>query len=263
LPALTSQMTLNDCVNKKALLKRLMVLWQITALLGCSVSGPVPVLELPQPPIEKINLHWVSKGETLYAIAWRYDVDPMNLARANGLQQPFTVVEGQKLSLLTASTPLTAPVVNASKQAVVSKPKQTSIKVIDHSPAKPLALGAWQWPAVGKVSTGFTQVKNAAHKGIDISGNYGQPVTAANHGVVVYSGSGLAAYGKLLIIKHSDTYLSAYAHNSRLLVAIGSKVKAGEKIAEIGRSGTTHNHLHFEIRKKGRPVNPMSLLPKK
>jgi lipoprotein NlpD len=86
---------------------------------------------------------------------------------------------------------------------------------------------------------------------------------AANHGIVVYSGSGLPAYGKLLIIKHGDTFLSAYAHNSRLLVATGTKVKVGEKIAEIGRSGTTHNHLHFEIRKKGRPVNPMSLLPKK
>ena len=263
MPALTSQMTLNDCVNKKALLKRLMVLWQITALLGCSVSGPVPVLELPQPPTEKINLHWVSKGETLYAIAWRYDVDPMNLARANGLKQPFTVVEGQKLSLLPAKLSPSAPMVRQSMQAFAVKPKSTPIKVIGRASGKPLALGPWQWPTMGEVSTGFTQAKNAAHKGIDINGSYGQPVFAANNGIVVYSGSGLPADGQLPIIKHSDAYLSAYAHNSRLLVATGSKVKVGEKIAEIGSSGTTHNHMHFEIRKKGSPVNPVNLLPRK
>jgi len=263
LPALTSRMMLNDYVNRSALLKRLMVLWLITALLACSVTGSVPVLELPQPPTEKINHHWVSTGETLYAIAWRYDIDPTNLAKANGLKQPFTVVEGQRLSLLPASRPLTVPVLKESKQAVVAKPRQMPIEVIEHASSKPLVLGTWQWPAIGKVSKGFTQAKNAAHKGIDISGSYGQPVMAANHGIVVYSGSGLAAYGKLLIIKHGDTFLSAYAHNSRLLVETGTKVKVGEKIAEIGQSGTTHNHLHFEIRKKGRPVNPMSLLPLK
>ena len=256
-------MMLNDYVKKWTLLKRLMVLWLITALLACSVTGSVPVSELPQPPTEKINHHWVSTGETLYAIAWRYDIDPMNLARMNGLQQPFTVVKGQRLSLLSASRSLTVPLVEESKQAVVVKPRHIPIKVIEHASAKSSVLGAWQWPAIGKISKGFTQAKNAAHKGIDISGSYGQPVMAANHGIVVYSGSGLPAYGKLLIIKHSDTFLSAYAHNSRLLVATDTKVKVGEKIAEIGRSGTTYNHLHFEIRKKGRPVNPISLLPKK
>ena len=263
MPALTNQTALNGWFNRETLFKRLIVLWQIMTLLGCSVTGSVPVSELPQPPTEKINHHWVSKGETLYAIAWRYDVDPINLARANGLQQPFTLVEGQKLNLLPASIPLAEASVKQSKRALASKPEPTSIKVIEYASAKPLALGAWQWPAIGKVSRGFTQAKNAAHKGIDISGRYGQPVSAANNGIVVYSGSGLPAYGKLLIIKHNDTYLSAYAHNSRLLVAIGSKVKAGEKIAEVGKSGTTHNHLHFEIRKKGRPVNPIHLLPRK
>ena len=256
-------MMLKDYVNKRVLLKQLMVLWLITALLACSVTGSVPVMELPQPPTEKINHHWVSKGETLYAIAWRYDIDPMNLARANGLQKPFTVVEGQRLSLLLASTALTVPEAKESQQTEVVKPRQMPAKVIEHVSTKPLELVTWQWPAIGKVSKVFTEAKNAAHKGIDISGSFGQPVMAANHGIVVYSGSGLAAYGKLLIIKHDDSFLSAYAHNSRLLVATGTKVKVGEKIAEVGRSGTTHNHLHFEIRKKGRPVNPMSLLPKK
>ena len=254
---------LKDYVNKRVLLKQLMVLWLITALLACSVTGSVPVMELPQPPTEKINHHWVSKGETLYAIAWRYDIDPMNLAKANGLQEPFTVVEGQRLSLLLASRALMVPQVKESQQTEIVKPRQMPAKVTEHVSTKPLELVTWQWPAIGKVSKVFTEAKNAAHKGIDISGSFGQPVMAANHGIVVYSGSGLAAYGKLLIIKHDESFLSAYAHNSRLLVATGTKVKVGEKIAEVGRSGTTHNHLHFEIRKKGRPVNPMSLLPKK
>ena len=256
-------MILNDYVNKRALLKRLMVLWLIMASLACSVTGSVPVSELPQPPTEKINHHWVSTGETLYAIAWRYDMDPMNLARANGLEQPFTVFEGQKLSLLHASRPSMVLEVKESKQTTVLIPRQMPIKALEHVPVASFVLGTWQWPAIGKVSKEFTQTKNAAHKGIDITGSYGQPVMAANDGIVVYSGSGLAAYGKLLIIKHDDSFLSAYAHNSRLLVETGKKVKVGEKIAEIGRSGTTYSHLHFEIRKKGRPVNPMSLLPKK
>ena len=195
MPALTSRMMLNDYVDKRALLKRLMVLWLITALLACSVTGIVPVSELPQPPTEKINHHWVSAGETLYAIAWRYDIDPMTLARANGLKQPFTVVEGQMLSLLPVSRSLTMPAVKELKQAVVEKPRQIPKKVIEPASAKPLVLGAWQWPTTGKVSKGFTQTpKNTAHKGIDISASYGQPVMAANDGIVVYSGSGLAAY---------------------------------------------------------------------
>lgn len=267
MPALTSRMTFNGCAENKALLKGLILLSLMTTLLACSVNGSVPVSELPQPPSERINHHWVSEGETLYAIAWRYDIDPMTLARTNGLANPFTVFEGQKLSLLLEMTPSAVAALKKSKRELTAEPKRerkpTAMTVAPQLKSNPSSLGSWYWPANGRLSKRFTQAKNAAHKGIDISGRYGQPVSSANNGIVVYSGSGLPAYGKLLIIKHSDSYLSAYAHNSRLFVSIGAKVQAGEKIAEIGKSGTTHDHLHFEIRKNGKPINPLSLLPKK
>jgi lipoprotein NlpD len=105
---------------------------------------------------------------------------------------------------------------------------------------------------------------NAGHnKGIDIAGNLGQPVFAAASGQVVYSGTGLRGYGKLLIIKHNDTFLSAYAHNNNLLVKEGDMVKAGQKIADMGSSGTDRVKLHFEIRREGTPVDPMKYLPKR
>ena len=263
--AITSQIILDGCAVTEALVKRLIVLWLISTLLACSVNSSVPVFELPQPPTEKINHHWVTEGETLYAIAWRYDMDPMILARANQLQRPFVVVEGKKLRLvpLSQASGVDGRREKKTKRAEALRPAQASVSVAVKPQSKPLVLSAWQWPAKGTLSTEFTEAKNAAHKGIDISGQLGQPVFAANNGVVVYSGSGLPAYGKLLILKHSNSYLSAYAHNSRLLVSTGTHVKTGETIAEIGKSGTNHHHLHFEIRKNGRPVNPVSLLPRK
>jgi lipoprotein NlpD len=122
---------------------------------------------------------------------------------------------------------------------------------------------AWQWPTKGNVSRRYSSKSSALHKGVDIRGTRGQSIFAANTGTVVYAGAGLPAYGKLLIVKHNDTYLSAYAHNRQLLVDEGDKVKVGQKIAEMGKSGTTYEHLHFEIRKKGVPINPLTILPKR
>jgi lipoprotein NlpD len=117
----------------------------------------------------------------------------------------------------------------------------------------------WAWPVNGKVLTGFNDAASA--KGIDISGNQGQPVLAAAAGKVVYSGSSLRGYGKLVIIKHNKTYLSAYAHNSQILVKEGQEIVKGQKIAEMGSSDTDRVKLHFEIRKLGKPVDPSKYLP--
>ncbi len=117
----------------------------------------------------------------------------------------------------------------------------------------------WSWPSNGKVLTGFNDAANA--KGLDISGTQGQAVLAAGPGKVVYSGSGLRGYGKLVIIKHNKTYLSAYAHNSQILVKEGQEIIKGQKIAEMGSSDTDHVKLHFEIRKLGKPVDPAKYLP--
>jgi lipoprotein NlpD len=118
----------------------------------------------------------------------------------------------------------------------------------------------FQWPIKGKILKSFSTADN---KGIDIAGEMGQEVSAAEAGKVVYSGQGLIGYGNLLIIKHNDLYLSAYANNSRLLVAEGYAVEKGQVIAKMGQAGSNKASLHFEIRKNGKPVNPLNFLPKK
>jgi len=121
---------------------------------------------------------------------------------------------------------------------------------------------SWRWPTDGEI-IGRYVAGDQTQQGIDIGGRSGQAVIAAADGVVVYSGAGLVGYGELVIVKHSDEWLSAYAHNRRRLVAEGTKVKAGEAIAEMGRTGAVSDMLHFEIRRNGKPVDPLLYLPKK
>jgi lipoprotein NlpD len=117
----------------------------------------------------------------------------------------------------------------------------------------------WQWPATGKLVTGFSDTANL--KGIDIAGKAGQPVLASAAGKVVYAGTGLRGYGKLVIVKHNTTFLSAYAHNSEILVKEGQQVTRGQKIAEMGNTDSDQVKLHFEIRQLGKPVDPLKYLP--
>lgn len=133
------------------------------------------------------------------------------------------------------------------------------------SPAPPAGAavfrpGQWQWPTQGQVVSRYAE-GDKARQGIAIAGTAGQPVRAAAAGTVVYSGAGLVGYGELIIIKHDDEWLSAYGHNRRRLVAEGATVSAGQQIAELGRTGTSRDMLHFEIRRNGRPVDPLPLLP--
>ena len=117
----------------------------------------------------------------------------------------------------------------------------------------------WHWPAKGKVVTYFSQ---SGGKGINIAGKLGQPILSAADGRVVYSGSGLIGYGQLIIVKHNKRYLSAYAQNNKILVKEGDTVTGGQRIAEMGRSGSNRALLHFEIRRDGKPIDPMRYLPK-
>lgn len=121
---------------------------------------------------------------------------------------------------------------------------------------------SWRWPAQGQVIDRFVS-GDQTRQGINIAGTSGQSVAAAADGVVVYSGAGLVGYGELIIIKHSDEWLSAYAHNRRRLVGEGTRVKAGDVIAEMGRTGASRDMLHFEIRRNGKPVDPLGQLPKR
>ncbi len=154
--------------------------------------------------------------------------------------------------------PAAKPAPPPAKPAVKA-PAQTSP---GHPQAPPTFVGEpvkrWRWPSTGRVVRNFSQTR---HKGIDIAGNRGDPVEAVAAGKVVYAGTGILGLGELLIVKHNDIYLSAYGHNDRLLVAEGDTVRAGQVIARKGSTGTDTVKLHFEIRKAGKPIDPVRVLP--
>lgn len=223
-------------------------------------------------PVDNPGYHTVKRGETLYSIAWKYGLDYRQLAAANGIRYPYTIHAGRRLTLTPpaaiASKPATAPKPkppsSARSGSTAPKPaaKPTPKPVPKSAPAMPANSDPWAWPANGKVVETFS-TSGRVNKGIDIAGQRGQPVQSTRSGKVVYAGTGVAGYGSLIIVKHDETYLSAYAHNDRILVKEGAMVKAGQKIAEMGDSGTDRVMLHFEIRREGKPVNPLGFLPKR
>lgn len=227
-------------------------------------SGEVKTVAAP----ERYN---VRRGDTLYSIAWRYGLDYRALAQLNRIERPYTIYPGQQLRLRgrppSVPTPArsTAPSVSSAPKTPATVPssapvtKASSPRVTTNSPAETdRRVDAWRWPTNGKVIRKFS---GAVHKGIDIDGKAGDAVQATAAGTVVYAGSGIVGYGRLLIVKHNQDYLSAYGHNQRLLVSEGDQVKAGQKIAEKGSSATNAVKLHFEIRRDGKPVDPLRLLP--
>ena len=201
----------------------------------------------------------VQQGDTLYSISRRSGASVDDLVRWNGLKPPYTIYPGQRLALGQAGARSTAATKAAPARTVTpAKPAATAPAV-----AAPASSGfAWRWPAQGVLLATYVAGDNT-RQGIDIGGSSGQPVVAAGDGVVVYSGAGLVGYGELIIVKHNEQWLSAYGHNRVRLVAEGQKVKAGQQIAEMGRSGTDREKLHFEIRYNGKPVDPLLYLPKR
>jgi lipoprotein NlpD len=243
----------------------------------------------------------VQRGDTLFSIARRFGEDYRALADRNGIKPPFGIRVGQQLALggrvptsgSSLSSPEPSTVVGAdvapgaevfavpgtlpaetpepfpldgpdSKSAVAERPGGVNQTTEIPAPAKtpePVHVaaprkGKWHWPAKGKVARKFP-----AADGLDIVGERGQAIVATAPGRVVYGGSGLRGYGKLIIIKHNDEFLSAYAHNDRLFVQEGQRVQQGQKIAEMGMSGTDRVKLHFQIRRNGAPVDPLKFLP--
>lgn len=274
------------------------------SLTACIFSKNIaPTSDLSRKDAAKVantSEHRVKRGETLFAIAWKYGLDYRQLAAVNGIDDRFLIYPGQVLNLSikpatsTASTAShnnkKAPVATSSSVSSASPP-QSEKKNVSRKPVKSSAMPTppvvraekksptsnkisvsnsssqkliWRWPARGRVITHFSSAK-AENKGIDLAGKKGDSVTAAASGTIVYAGSGLRGYGKLIIIKHNDTYLSAYAHNNRIRVREGQKVNAGQHIADIGSSGSRANitKLHFEIRRNGQSVNPLKYLPKR
>lgn len=261
-------------------------------LVGCSSSpsGGVRVVDrnnnaAPQRPTVTTGQYVVRRGDTLFSIAFRYGWDYKALAARNQIPEPYTIRPGQTIRFdgrlnSTSSTVAAAPggvrppVASTTtstttspsgsvKTTVISKPVTVVPPPANEStgPAGPSPKG-WTWPSNGVLIGKFSS-NGSLNKGIDIAGDLGQPVLAASDGSVVYAGSGLRGYGELVIIKHSDTYVSAYGHNRRLLVREGQQVKAGQTIAEMGSTGTDRVKLHFEIRRQGKPVDPLQFLPRR
>ncbi|MGM0481424.1 MAG: peptidoglycan DD-metalloendopeptidase family protein [Pseudomonadota bacterium] len=289
-------------------------------LASCSRSSPAPVEQLYtgkdyrdyQPnSLKNTARYTVKKGETLYTIAFRANLNVADLARINQLQEPYTIYPGQQLKLVdnvlqsqpttsvaktktktkrnkenssSAEKNITVAVDKAPNKAYVQtkEPKKSVKKQSDQknkssapknikagrvaSQAKPATMRdskdiEWQWPVKGSVIADFS-LAEPGNKGLDFAGRLGDPVAAAAGGKVVYVGNALRGFGRLIILKHNDDFITAYAHNHRVLVAEQQWVEAGQMIAEMGDSGTQRVKLHFEVRFRGKSVNPRHYLPK-
>lgn len=198
--------------------------------------------------------HIVRQGETLFSIAWHYGKDHRDLARWNGLGDGSLIHPGQVIWLRPVASSRSAP--SASPASPSSS--KTQPKPLPQIPTQPPPK--WQWPTDGRVVSAFGS-RNGLDTGILIAGARGQPVRAAAKGTIVYAGSGLSGYGRLIIIKHNDTYLSAYGHNESLLVREGEMVDQGQRVATMGEGQGQQPRLHFEIRRNGKPVDPKQYLP--
>jgi len=246
-------------------------------LVACGSRNTLaPVVEAWRSQPTFATEHTVRQGDTLYAIAWRYELDYRDLATLNHLPSPYHLTIGQVLQIAKpkhppkivktkAQLPRQISKKKTAKKKTLTKKQTPKKKVLSQNKLKPVkpppkkthvykTVKHWQRPAKGKIIQQFSLPQG--HKGINIAGHRGDPVRAAAAGKVVYAGDGLRGYGHLVIIKHNAEFLSAYADNQRLLVKEGSWVKAGQLIAKMGDGATKHALLHFEIRKKGKPVNP-------
>lgn len=230
----------------------------LSILLCCALSScatntnemnAAPVVSMKEIPKKNPVKHTVQVGETIYSIAWAYDKDYKDIAKDNNIAFPYILKSGQVLRLTSKPQPTKV----AKKAPSKPTPKQVS--------SVQSAKSGWLWPVSGKVVQSFSDAKGNPHKGIDIVNQTGTPILATSAGKVVYSGDSLRGYGNLVILKHENDYLSAYAHNSELFVKEGQYVTRGQKIASMGSSESDFTKLHFEIRKNGQPIDPMDKLP--
>lgn len=217
----------------------------------------------------------VRRGDTLYRLAVNNGISALDLAMWNGVQPPYTIYPGQTLRLYPSGSSSTRGRASTSTPASASRgtarqPTDRRGRVVQPTQSPPQPTGpapvrsavAWRWPADGGLVSRYVE-GDPTKQGIGVAGSAGQAVRAAGDGVIVYSGSGLVGYGELVIIKHDEQWLSAYGHNRRRLVGEGDRVKAGQQIAEMGRTGADRDMLHFEIRYNGKPVDPLRYLPQR
>ena len=210
----------------------------------------------------KPGYYTVKPGDTLIRIGMDNGQSGRDIARWNKLDNPNLIETGQVLRVVPPAPDapvarVTTPSAAASPMPAASAPTQPVTPVTPAAPSAAEDAISFQWPARGNLISGFDESKN---KGLDIGGKVGDPVLAAADGRVVYAGAGLRGYGNLIILKHNNTYLTAYAHNQTLLVKEDQVIKRGQKIAEMGNSDADQVKLHFEIRRQGKPVDPAKYL---
>lgn len=201
----------------------------------------------------------VQRGDTLYRIAWRYGLSYKKVARWNHIGAPYTIYPGQRLTLRPSSGGSRSAATSTGSGSSSRSTRSAGTRSSSPAPeAKP--PGDWRWPLKGKVLEGYSAGGSGKH-GITIGTGGDDTVRAAASGRVVYSGSGLRGYGRLVIVKHNESYLTAYAYNRELLVTEGTRVDAGTPLAHAGRTPKGHTGIHFELRRNGNPVNPLKYLP--
>ena len=228
----------------------LLSLLLIIALSSCSHhGGRSGVFDRSAVKLARSGYYIVQRGDTLSHIALRFNMNYKVLGRYNGIRHPYNIYPGQKLTLRDRGVLASSGSGATARQG--SKPNKA---------ARTGNAEHWVWPTSGNVQRGFS-TSGKVNKGIDVGGNRGQRILAARSGQVVYAGDGLKAYGLLIIIKHDDQYISAYAYNEGSFVKEGDVVKRGQKIALMGSIGGQRPTLHFEIRRDGRPVDPTRYLP--
>jgi len=282
----------------KELIKALCYVFFICSLLSCSsrekpapvvtVYGSSPLNKRVQNTINE-NEYIVRTGETLYSIAWRANSDVRQIAKMNGISPPYNIYPNQKLILVAKNKGKVSKASNnkhsskkqsrnsnltsnkVAKKTIASSKKQAYGENVSKKKSRQGDLpktnfsqkvNRWRWPVKGKVIARFSS-KAQGNKGIDITGRRGTSIKAAASGKVVYAGSALRGYGKLIIIKHNDDYLSAYAHNDTILVKDQQQIKSGEIVAKMGDTDAQRVMLHFEVRFRGKSVDPLKYLPKK
>ncbi|KPA53754.1 peptidoglycan DD-metalloendopeptidase family protein [Photobacterium lucens] len=282
---------------KKIIQPSLLAVTSMILLSACSSHTPAPVANLSKDysQLERGSFrgdsYTVRKGDTLYFISYVTGQNVKDIVSLNNLAPPYIIYPGQRLAIPSGSRssyssntsvvtppvkttpvskpkPVSKPVAQKTDNKTVaqSKPKEYSEnskvnKPVTTKPSTTPSTSKWAWPVKGKIIAGFSNSENG-NRGIDIAGTRGEAIKATAAGVVVYAGDALPGYGNLVIIKHGEDYLSAYAHNDKILVKEQQTVKAGQKIASMGSTGASSVRLHFEIRYKGKSVDPMRYLPK-
>lgn len=235
--------------------------WLLT---GCASGGPAPVDDRTSARAAAgAGYHVVQRGDTLYSIAWRYGRDWRDLAARNRIPEPYVIKPGDRLYLEG-----TAPrAVAASRPQPTAAPRQQPAATPRPTPSpRPVPAAAeltWAWPVDGEVVRAFSAGGARPNQGLDMRGREGSVLQASAAGEVVYAGSGLRGFGQLVIVKHDEHWLSAYAHNSPTLVREGQRVSLGDRLAVLDGSGERSRIVHFEIRRQGSPVDPVSILPRR